>query len=141
MPTRRKSPKPRAGRALRPVRRTLRRLEREGSSLVALARTEAARYLTASQQRALGSLIKQARRLGIDIERRMQRGRRAFEARAEKVLTRVEHRAARALSATMKRLNLATRADLRGLEERLARLEARRAGAEPAAPEQETLPL
>ena len=141
MPTPRKSPKPRVRKALRPVRRTLRRLEREGSSLVALARTEAGRYLTASQQRALGSLMKQARRLGIDIERRMQRGRRAFEARGEKVLTRVEHRAARALSATMKRLNLATRADLRGIEERLARLEARSAGAEPAVPEQETLPL
>ncbi len=141
MPTRRKSPKRRAGKGLRPVRRTLRRLEREGSSLVARARTEAARYLTASQQRALGSLMKQARRLGIDIERRMQRGLRVFEARAEKVLTRVEHRAARALSATMKRLNLATRADLRGIEERLARLEARSAGAEPAVPEQKTLPL
>ena len=141
MPTRRKSPKRRAGKGLRPVRRTLRRLEREGSSLVARARTEAARYLTASQQRALGSLMKQARRLGIDIERRMQRGLRVFEARAEKVLTRVEHRAARALSATMKRLNLATRADLRGIEERLAQLEARSAGAEPAVPEQETLPL
>ena len=141
MPTRRKSPKPRAGQGLRPVRRTLRRLEREGSRLVALARTEAARYLSASQQRALGSLMKQARRLGIDIERRMQRGLRAFEGRAEKVLTRVEHRAARALSATMKRLDLVTRADLRGLEERLARLEARSTGAEPAVPEQETLRL
>ena len=141
MPTRRKSPKPRARKGLRPVRRTLRRLEREGSRLVALARTEAARYLSASQQRALGSLMKQARRLGTDIERRMQRGRRAFEARAEKVLTRVEHRAARALSATMKRLDLATRADLRGIEERLARLEARSAGAEPALREQEVLRL
>jgi len=108
---------------------------------VARARAEAARYLSASQQRALGSLMKQARRLGTDVERRMQRGLRAFEARAEKVLTRVEHRAARALSATMKRLDLATRADLRGIEERLARLEARSAGAEPAVPEQETLRL
>jgi len=139
MPTRRKSPKPRAGQGLRPVRRTLRRLEREGSRLVARARAEAARYLSASQQRALGSLMKQARRLGTDVERRMQRGLRAFEARAE--LTRVEHRAARALSATMKRLDLATRADLRGIEERLARLEARSAGAEPVVPEQETLRL
>jgi len=108
---------------------------------VARARTEAARYLTTSRQRALGSLMKQARRLRTDIERRMKRGRREFEARAEKVLTRVEHRAARALSATMKRLNLVTRADLRGIEERLARLEARSAGAEPAVPEQETLRL
>ena len=141
MPTRTKSRTPRAGQGLRPVGQTLRRLEREGSRLVARARAEAARYLSASQQRALGSLMKQARRLGIDIERRMQRGLRAFEARAEKVLTRVEHRAARALSATMKRLDLATRADLRGIEERLARLEARSAGAEPAVPEQETLPL
>ena len=141
MPTRSKSRNLRAGTALRPVRQTIRRLEREGSRLVARARAEAARYLSASQQRALGSLMKQARRLGIDIERRMQRGWRAFEARAEKVLGRVEHRAARALSATMKRLDLVTRADLRGIEERVARLEARSAGAEPAVPEQETLPL
>ena len=141
MPTRSKSRNLRAGTALRPVRQTLRRLEREGSRLVARARAEAARYLSASQERALGSLMKQARRLGTDIERRMQRGLRAFEGRAEKVLTRVEHRAARALSATMKRLDLVTRADLRGIEERLARLEARSAGAEPAVPEQETLPL
>ena len=141
MPTRSKSRNLRAGTALRPVRQTLRRLEREGSRLVARARAEAARYLSASQQLALGSLMMQARRLGIDIERRMQRGLRAFEGRAEKVLTRVEHRAARALSATMKRLDLATRADLRGIEERLARLEARSAGAEPAVPEQETLRL
>src|SRR2546430_15875281 len=111
MPTRRKSPKPRAGKALRPVRQTLWRLEREGSRLVALARTEAARYLSASQQRALGSLMKQARRMGTDIERRMQRGRRAFKARAEKVLTRVEHRAARAPSAPLKPLDPAARAD------------------------------
>jgi len=62
MPTRRKSPKPRAGKGLRPVRRTLRRLEREGSRLVALARTEAARYLSESQQSALVSLMMQARR-------------------------------------------------------------------------------
>jgi len=123
------------------VRRTLQRLEREGVRLVARARTEAARYLSVSQQRALGSQTKQARRLGIDVERRMQRGWRAFEARAEKVLGRVEHRAARALSATMKRLDLVTRADLRGIEERVARLEARSAGAEPAVPEQETLRL
>ena len=141
MPTRSKSRNLRTGTALRPVRQTLRRLEREGSRLVARARAEAARYLSTSQQRALGSLMKQARRLGIDIERRMQRGLRAFEGRAEKVLTRVEHRAARALSATMKRLDLATRADLRGIEERLARLEARSAGAEPAVPEKETLRL
>src|SRR5207244_1920030 len=99
MPTRSKSRNLRAGTALRPVRQTLRRLEREGSRLVARARAEAARYLSASQDRALGSLMKQARRLGTDIERRMQRGLRAFEGRAEKVLTRVEHRAARALSA------------------------------------------
>ena len=141
MPTRSKSRNLRAGTALRPVRQTLRRLEREGSRLVARARAEAARYLSASQERALGSLMKQARRLGTDIERRMQRGLRAFEGRAEKVLTRVEHRAARALSATMKRLDLVTRADLRGIEERLARLEARSAGAEPVVPEQETLRL
>ena len=141
MPTRSKSRNLRAGTALRPVRQTIRRLEREGSRLVARARAEAARYLSASQQRALGSLMKQARRLGIDVERRMQRGWRAFEARAEKVLGRVEHRAARALSATMKRLDLVTRADLRGIEERVARLEARSAGAEPAVPEQETLRL
>ena len=41
----------------------------------------------------------------------------------------------------MKRLDLVTRADLRGLEERLARLEARSTGAEPVVPEQETLRL
>jgi len=79
MPTRSKSRNLRAGTALRPVRQTLRRLEREGSRLVARARAEAARYLSASQQRALGSLMKQARRLGTDVERRMQRGLRAFE--------------------------------------------------------------
>src|SRR5947199_7671310 len=141
MATRTKSRKPPAGKGLQPERRTLQRMEREGVRLVARARAEAARYLSASQQRALGSLMKQARRLGIDIERRMQRGLRAFEARAEKVLTRVEHRAARALSATMKRLDLATRADLRGIEERLTRLAARRAGAEAAVTVREMLPL
>ena len=141
MPKRRKTSKPRAGQGLQPLRQTLRRLERERSRLVARARTEATRYLSASQQQALGGLMKQARRLRTDIERRMQRGRRAFEARAEKLLARVEHRAARALSATMKRLNLVTRADLRGIEERLARLEGRRAGAERALPPQESLQL
>jgi DNA anti-recombination protein RmuC len=141
MPTRRKSRKTRAGKGLQPLRQTLRRLERERSRLVARARTEAARYLTTSQQRALGGLMQQARRLRTDIERRVQRGRRAFEARAEKLLSRVEHRAARALSATMKRLDLPTRADLRGIEERLARLEAKKAGAEPPSRVQETLRL
>ena len=141
MPKRRKARKTRAERGLRPVWQTLQRSEREAVRLVALARTQTARYLTARQQRALGSLMKQARRLRTDIERRMKRGRREFEARAEKVLSRVEHRAARALSATMKRLNLATRADLRGIEERLTRLEARRGGAEPAVAAEETLSL
>src|SRR5207249_12312051 len=101
MPARRKSRKTPAGKGLQPLRQTLRLLVRERSRLVARARTEAARYLTTSRQRALGSLMKQARRLRTDIERRMKRGRREFEARAEKVLTRVEHRAVRALSATM----------------------------------------
>jgi hypothetical protein len=141
MPKRTKTRKPRAGQGLQPVRQTLRRLERERSRLVERARTEAARYLSASQQRALGGLMKQARRLRTDIERRMQRGLRAFEERAEKLLSRVEHRAARALSATMKRLNLVTRADLRGIEERLTRLEARSTGVGRALPPQESLRL
>ena len=110
---------------LRPVRETLRRLEEEGARLVARARKDAGRYLTARQQRALADLMKHARRLGTDVERRMKRGRHELAARAEKLIDVMERRAARTLTATMKRLSLATQADLRRIEERLARLESR----------------
>jgi hypothetical protein len=139
MPTRTKSRKTGAGRALQPVRQTLRRLEQEGVRLVARARADAARYLTASQQRALGDLMKQARRLGVDVERRMKHRRREFETRAEKIVAEVERRAARALSSTIKRLKLATQADVRRIEERLARLESRSERADSPGAAQQTL--
>lgn len=127
MATRSRSRKARTTNALQPVRQTLRRLEQEGSRLVARARKDATRYLSAGQQRALVNLVRQARRLGADVEKRIRRSRREFETRAEKVVARMERRAALAMGATIKHLNLVTQADLRLIEERVARLESRNA--------------
>jgi hypothetical protein len=72
--------------------------------------------------------VKRAQRLGVDVERRIRRGRLQLEARAEKILADVERRAARAVE----RLNLATRSDVerleRRVEARLAELEAKLTG-------------
>ena len=83
------------------------------------------------ERQAVGTLVKQARDLRADIERRVIRRGREIERRTESVLARVERRISELVSTTAKRLSLATQADVVRLQRQIADLERRLRGPVP----------
>jgi hypothetical protein len=140
--TRRKKARSRSGKdALAQVRRALGRIEREGAALVKRVRRDANRYVSGNRQQALAALVKQGRKLGKDLEKRVRTNRRDVEQRAEQAIARLEKRLEAGLAATAKRLMLATQADIARLERRVAALEERAGGSAAVADEVPAIPL
>lgn len=107
------------------IRRAITRLEKEGAALIKRTRRDATRYVSGNHQKALASLMKQARSLGSDLERRVRRSGRDIEKRAEKAVARVEKRLLAGVTASAKTLMLATQGDVTRLQREVADLERR----------------
>jgi hypothetical protein len=98
-----------SARPARPVSTALRRLERQ----------------------TVGTVVKQAKSLRADIERRVLQRGRELERRTEKMLARLERRISTIVGTTAKRLNLATQADVVRLQRQIAELERQLSGPVP----------
>jgi hypothetical protein len=118
----------RTARRKTPVRRAgqiLGALERRGTSLLVRAEKRATRYMSPAQRRAVRDLRKHATGLRADIGQFLRHSRQALQKRAERVLERLDPRAARMLRKTLGSFRFVTEADLGRLELRLVRIERR----------------
>lgn len=107
------------------LKRTLRTLQREADSLLAQRRSERRRsspFLGGSGGRRI---TKQIRDLRGEIGARVQRAGRGVEGRAERALGNVERKLSERLQALLRRLEVPTGDEIRGLSRRLASLEQR----------------
>jgi hypothetical protein len=107
------------------TRQVLSALERRGTSLLVRAENRATRYMSAPQRRAIRDLRKHATGLRAEIGQFLRHSGEALEKRAERVLARVDLRAARILRRTFGGFQIVKQADLRRVQLRLGRIERR----------------
>jgi len=98
-------------------------LQREADSLLRRTQQQAVELISRDQRRALERLFKQAQRLRGDLEKRAQRASKDVESRAERFLLTLEKETYKRLGPVLKRLDLPTRDEVRGLSRRVAQLE------------------
>jgi hypothetical protein len=81
--------------------------------------------MSPAQRRAIRDLRKHATGLRAEIGQFLRHSGQALGKRAERVLARVDHRAARTLRRTFAGFQIVTQADLRRVQQRLGRIERR----------------
>lgn len=125
MATRRKPrSSPPAG-ALPWMRQVLDGIEHRGEHVLAEVHKGVSRHMPASQRRVLRDLAKQTRRMRTGARKRVRKRIRDLERSAERLFARMDQRSAKVLGTVLASLNIATRADVRRLRQRLTLLERR----------------
>lgn len=98
-------------------------LQRDAEALLKRTRTQAAEIISKDQQRALDRLLRQAQALRDDLEQRTRRASQDVEAQADRLLATIEKEATKRIRPFLERLDLPSRAEVRSLGKRVARLE------------------
>jgi len=100
-------------------------LQNDAEALLKRTRTQAAEIISKDQQKALDRLLRQAQSLRDDLEQRARRATHDVEAQAERLLGTIEKEAAKRIRPFLERLDLPSRAEVRNLAKRVARLESK----------------
>jgi ElaB/YqjD/DUF883 family membrane-anchored ribosome-binding protein len=104
-------------------------LQRDADSLLRRTQQQAVELISRDQRKALERLFKQAQRLRGDLEKRAQRASKDVESRAERFLLTLEKETYKRLGPVLKRFDVPTRDEVRGLSRRVAQLERKLEGA------------
>lgn len=115
--------KPATTQVLSRLQDNMKRLQSDAEGLLKRTQKEATNLISRDQRRALDRLFSQAQRLRTDLEKRAQRASKDVESRAERLLSTLEKEATRRMGPVLKRLDLPSRNEIRGLAKRIARLE------------------
>ncbi len=115
------------------LRQNMRELQRDAERVLTRTRKQASNLISRDQQQALDRLVREGRRLRKDIEKRAQKAQKDVEARAQKLLSGVEDQLSKRVEPLLRRLDVASRKEVRALNRRIAQLE-KRLRSKPAAP-------
>lgn len=104
-------------------------LQRDADSLLRRTQQQAVELISRDQRKALERIFRQAQRLRGDLEKRAQRASKDVESRAERFLLTLEKETFKRLRPVLKRFDVPTRDEVRGLTRRVAQLERKLEGA------------
>jgi polyhydroxyalkanoate synthesis regulator phasin len=108
---------------LETLQQSLRRLQQEADATLSRTTKRAEQIAARNRPRAVGRLVDEAQRVGVDLQERAARTTKTLESQAERWLGALEKQATKRLKPLLERLDLPTRQELNALTKRLAELE------------------
>lgn len=105
------------------LQESMTQLQSDADALLRRSQQQAAELISRDQRKAVERLFRQAQRLRGDLEKRALRAAKDVESRAERFLLTLEKETFKRIGPVLKRLDLPTRDELRGLTQRVSRLE------------------
>lgn len=105
------------------VRAQVKRMQNEGERLVARLRRDAKGLLSSTRQQVVTDLLADARKLQMDVRKRVDAALKDLDVRRSRLLAEVEEQATKLVETLVKRLRVASAEDIGSLRTRIDALE------------------